>query len=219
MSSVVQKFTYQIGAKMINRHAQGFCSEDISLIENYQEALADPNETWDCHHRLEIVLDGTGIHVTSKRELIERGLYYNRPASELVFMREKDHHKMHSINFAGVRNPMSGKNHSQESREKISRTRLERIAQGLIKPRRGFRQSEETCDKISQKAKERLSDRTKHPLFRKDIWDDEAKIVEEMKRGVTLKELAERYKSSVKPFSDMKRKHLDEIQKAKTSAA
>lgn len=204
---------------MINRHAQGFCSEDISLIENYQEALADPNETWDCHHRLEIVLDGTGIHVTSKRELIERGLYYNRPASELVFMREKDHHKMHSINFVGVRNPMAGKNHSQESREKISRTRLERIAQGLIKPRRGFRQSEETCEKISQKAKERYADRTKHPLFRKDIWDDEAKIVEEMKKGVTLKELAERYRSSVKPFKDMKRKHLDEIQKAKTSAA
>ena len=205
---------------MINRHAQGFCSEDMSLIENYQEALADQNETWDCHHRLEIVLDGTGIHVTSKRELIEKGLYYNRPASELIFMREKDHMKMHGImNCAGDGNPMYGMRHSQESREKISRTRLERIAQGLIKPRRGFRQSEETCEKISQKAKERYVDRTKHPLFRKDIWDDEAKIVEEMKRGVTLRELAERYKSSVKPFSDMKRMHLDEIQKAKTSAA
>lgn len=204
---------------MINRHVNRFCCEDLSLIENYQEALSDQNETWECHHRQEVVIDGTGIHITSQKELIEKGLYYNRPASELIFMRNSDHMRMHSVlNNKGESNPMWGHKQTEETRAQISKTRRERIDQGLITVRKGFTMSQESRDEISKKAKERYKDMTKHPRFRKDIWDDEAKIVEEMKKGVTLKELAERYKSSVKPFSDMKRKHLDEIQKAKASA-
>ena len=31
-----------------------FCSEDPAKIENYDKAIADQNNTWCCHHRLEI---------------------------------------------------------------------------------------------------------------------------------------------------------------------
>jgi len=31
-----------------------FCCEDLSLIENYDLAISDTNQTWHCHHRLEI---------------------------------------------------------------------------------------------------------------------------------------------------------------------
>ena len=42
---------------MINvNQAKAYCCEDISLIENYEQALNDKTQTWDCHHKLEIEL-------------------------------------------------------------------------------------------------------------------------------------------------------------------
>ena len=39
---------------MINLYnAKRFCREDISLIENYKEAISDKYKTWDIHHRRE----------------------------------------------------------------------------------------------------------------------------------------------------------------------
>lgn len=61
-----------------------YCCEDISLIENYEEAVNSP-EMYDCHHRLEI--DEENEIVFSGNELIDLGYYYNRPAKELIFFR------------------------------------------------------------------------------------------------------------------------------------
>ena len=42
------------GRRMINeKGAKRFCSEDISLIENYNEAISDEEKMWDIHHRRE----------------------------------------------------------------------------------------------------------------------------------------------------------------------
>lgn len=83
-----------------------FCIEDISLVENYEKAIADDSQQWHCHHRLE-----THKYKNRKREewvrrdenipakeLIALGLYYNRPAKELIFMTESEHHSLHSKN-------------------------------------------------------------------------------------------------------------------------
>ena len=98
-----------------------FCSEDISLIENYQEAINDTTQTWQCHHRLEIELNKSG------NELINMNLYYNRPASELIFLTEKNHKSLHyksgMSNFStkyGKDNPMYSKHHSEETKQKMS---------------------------------------------------------------------------------------------------
>ena len=41
--------------EMINElNAIGYCSEDISLIENYKEACTDITQTWICHHKREL---------------------------------------------------------------------------------------------------------------------------------------------------------------------
>ena len=69
---------------------KSFCCEDISLIENYDKAIIS-NEMWDCHHRLEI----QNNIITSKSDLIKQELYYNRPASELIFLTKADHRKLH----------------------------------------------------------------------------------------------------------------------------
>jgi hypothetical protein len=69
-----------------------YCKDDLSLIENYEEAVNSP-EMWDCHHRLEIELN------LSPKELKDRDLYFNRPASELIFLTHGEHSKLHNLNL------------------------------------------------------------------------------------------------------------------------
>ena len=35
--------------------AKCYCIDDISLIQNYDNAIADTNQTWECHHIAEIL--------------------------------------------------------------------------------------------------------------------------------------------------------------------
>lgn len=79
---------------MINKRVdriKKYCCEDISLIENYNEAIIDKEQTWEIHHKLEIELNKT------QKELMELNLYYNRPAIELIFLTKSEHSKIHSI--------------------------------------------------------------------------------------------------------------------------
>ena len=79
---------------MINEKcAKGYCSEDISLIENYHQAIADEERMWDIHHRREC--DENGRTLFTKKQLIEMGLYFKRPASELIFVTRSMHNKLH----------------------------------------------------------------------------------------------------------------------------
>ena len=79
---------------MINaKCAKIYCSEDISLIENYHIAIADKEKTWDIHHRREC--DENGKTLFTHKQLIEMDLYYNRPASELMFVTRSMHLKLH----------------------------------------------------------------------------------------------------------------------------
>lgn len=76
---------------MINeKNAKEYCSDDISLIENYNEAI-NSSEVWICHHRLGIDL-GKGCD-----ELIDMGLYFDRPASELQFLSRSEHIRLHNL--------------------------------------------------------------------------------------------------------------------------
>lgn len=69
---------------------RNYCSEDLSKVENYTEAMKDNLKGWQIHHKLET--RGFGY---TKKELIALDLYYNRPASELVFLRTRDHKRTH----------------------------------------------------------------------------------------------------------------------------
>ena len=77
---------------MINEYyAKNFCCDDISLIENYELAIADTTQTWDCHHRGEVLPCGR----FSRADLKKFGLYYKRPASELIFLTKSEHMSLH----------------------------------------------------------------------------------------------------------------------------
>lgn len=83
-----------------------YCNDNISLIENYEEAINDNSQTWDCHHRLETELN------LSKSELISNNMYYDRPACELIFLTQFEHLRLHS----------NGREFSEETRKKLSDT-------------------------------------------------------------------------------------------------
>ena len=70
--------------------AKSYCKDDISLIENYDKAIADKTQIWHCHHRRETVM--------SRKDLIEIGEYYNRPAIELIFLTKSEHNCIHKKN-------------------------------------------------------------------------------------------------------------------------
>lgn len=79
---------------MINKKkAKRYCCEDISLIENYQEAIADQTRMWDVHHLREC--DDEGKTIFTCKQLIEMNLYLKRPASELIFVTRSMHWKLH----------------------------------------------------------------------------------------------------------------------------
>lgn len=77
-----------------NRSVKGYCCEDITLIENYEQAINDKTQTWDCHHRLET------DEQKSIQELKDEGRYYNVSANELIFLSPSDHHKLHRYNVS-----------------------------------------------------------------------------------------------------------------------
>ena len=117
--------------------AKAYCREDISLIENYDKAVSDTTQLWHCHHRRETIF--------SRKDLIEIGEYYNRPACELIFLTPFKHIRLHQL----------GKNVSEETCQKMSEahkgknlsaeTRLK-----MSKARKGKHRSAETRLKMSE---------------------------------------------------------------------
>ena len=75
------------------RTAKIYCSEDLSLIENYHIAIADKEKMWDIHHRREC--DDEGRTLFTRKQLIKMNLYFNRPAEELIFVTRSMHSKIH----------------------------------------------------------------------------------------------------------------------------
>ena len=78
---------------MISTHQRmkAYCSEPLSHIENYQEAVNDNGHLWVCHHRGEILPCGR----YTVAQLQKYGMYWHRPASELIFLRQDAHCKLH----------------------------------------------------------------------------------------------------------------------------
>ena len=98
---------------MINKEKiKSYCKDDISLIENYDKAVSDTTQMWHCHHRREMIY--------ARSELKEIGEYYNRPACELIFLTQNEHHRLHTL---GKPSGMKYKNHSEETRKKMSESR------------------------------------------------------------------------------------------------
>ena len=81
---------------MICETIYAFCKGDITKIENYEKAVADTTQVWQCHHRLEI-LPFSNKEISHKK-LIEMGLYYNQEPEALILLTEKEYKSLHLTN-------------------------------------------------------------------------------------------------------------------------
>ena len=97
-----------------SKQAKRKCCEDISLIENYQQAINDNTQTWHCHHKREIQ---NGIMIWTSDELIKLGQYYNVKAEELIFLKNSEHRKLHNQAF----NPKTKRKVSANDSEMLSK--------------------------------------------------------------------------------------------------
>ena len=134
---------------MINEYtAKKFCCEDLSLIENYDKAIADTKQTWECHHRRGTIYSG--------KDLKEIGEYYNRPATELIFLTPTAHRQLHKKGVPlseatkkAIGEALKGVPLSEEHKKAISET-----LKGVPKPYlRGVPKSEATKKAISETLK------------------------------------------------------------------
>ena len=174
-----------------------YCREDISLIENYENAINDKTQTWHCHHRRETIF--------SKKDLIEIGEYYNRPACELIFLTKSEHIKLHHL----------GKPLSEDTRRKLSEAN-----KGKPSWMKGKHHSEESCKKISEakkgkhlsaESRKKISEAKKgenNPRFGKPAWNKGKHLSEE-----TRTKLSEA--NNGKHHSEETRKKISEANKGK----
>ena len=122
--------------------------KDYENIENYEKAKKDDFIGWHCHHRLEThKSDGESRLVDiSYKELKALGMYYNRPAEELIFLTESEHNAYNK-----------GKPKSDETRRKMKGNKnalgykhSEEVKKKMSEARKGKKRSEETKKKISE---------------------------------------------------------------------
>ncbi len=130
---------------MINiRKVKTYCCEDISKIENYDKAIND-KEMWHCHHKLELIATG-GVCDVDRQDLIDWGIYYNRPADEFIFLTRSEHRSLH-------KGPNKGKHFSEETRKKMLEAKKnisEETRKKLSEAHKGKHHSEETKRKMSE---------------------------------------------------------------------
>ena len=123
------------------------------LIENYEIAIVDITQTWQCHHRLETHnSDGQRRLVEiSSAELIALDMYYDRPPKELIFMTSSDHICLNNLNKERRRHiseSLKGRIISEEWKNKISES-----LKGHPGANRNKKLSEETKNKMSEALK------------------------------------------------------------------
>ena len=101
----------------MKRYFEHYC-DSLENVENYETAKKDNFKGWNCHHRLEThTSDGERRLVDiTVAELKALGMYWHRPAKELIFLTKAEHNKLHKKGNSY----MLGKKHSDETRRKMS---------------------------------------------------------------------------------------------------
>lgn len=88
------------------------------LIENYDKAIADTTQVWDCHHRLECCF--------TQKSMKEMNLYYDVEPEALIFLTRAEHRKIDSANKR-VSESKKGKKCSEEHKRKIGKANSKKI--------------------------------------------------------------------------------------------
>lgn len=166
---------------MINLVFVKKCCKDYTKIENYEEAVNDTTQTWQCHHILGEIL--------TRQQLLEHDFYYDVPPCMLKFVAKAEHNHIHkkdkkfscehrrklpeslkgkaSWNKGKKCKPLTeehrikiseankGKNNPMYGKHRSEETRkkISEAHKGKTSPRKGITLSEDTIKKISKNGK------------------------------------------------------------------
>lgn len=205
---------------MISDNVKLYCCEDISKIENYENAVNDTHKMWHCHHRLETHnSDGKRRPVDlTVEELNALDMYFHRPASELIFLTSKEHRALHNKNEETrkkiselLKGNTNGLGHkvSEETRKKMSemnkgKTVSEETRKKISEANKG--NSKALGHKVSEEAKKKMSESHKG----KTTWNKGKKISEEHKKKLSE---ALKGKNKGKVLSEESKKKMSEAHK------
>ena len=189
---------------MINKEVSRlkmYC-QDYKSIENYDNAISDKENIWDCHHSGEILPCGKFSRDTLKKY----GLYYNRPASELIFLTHSEHIRIHR----------TGKHHSDDIRMKISlaekgkkmsedsRMKISESNKGKPAWNKGKHHTEESKRKMSQSLKGRVA------------WNKGIQISEEQKKKISESHKGKPAWNKGKHHTEESKRKMSEAKKGRT---
>ena len=160
--------------------------KDYKNIENYDKAAADDFKGWHCHHRLEThTPDGERRPVDiTQAELKSSGMYYHRPAEELIFLTSREHNAFNKgkRHTAEARRKISearkGKHHTEETKNKISTKKKGKYV-GENNPMYGKHHSEETKKKLSKPKSEEAKNKMS------EAWDYDKHFTLETKKKLS----------------------------------
>lgn len=146
---------------MINKNIKNFCN-NYTEIENYNRAVLDETQVWECHHRKEI------DEHKSFKQLKQEGLYYNRPATELIFLTRSEHSKLHRLNMSEEEKRKrsesnKGRKFTEEHKRKMSEAHKGKKCD--LWWLKGKPLSEEHKRKISEAQKKRLAEIRTPPAY------------------------------------------------------
>lgn len=168
-----------------------YCEGDFTKIENFREAMDDASQVWAIHHRKE-----TDENL-SKNKLIELGLYYKRPANELIFLTKAEHARVHALAKTGLNHVLTKEERSEAGKKAFETRRKNGKGSAWNK---GIPMSDE------QKAKISASRKGKGTGPRK-LSDEER-----ARRAEACRKLPRRQKGEFK-FSEESRKKMSEAHK------
>ena len=145
----------------MKRYFEHYC-DSLENVENYETAKKDNFKGWNCHHRLEThTSDGERRLVDiTVAELKALGMYWHRPAKELIFLTKAEHNKLHKKGNSY----MLGKHHTEEVKRKVSEANkgnkywlgkhhTAETKKKLSEIHKGMHHSEESKKKISEARK------------------------------------------------------------------
>ena len=151
---------------MINeKQVKKFCKEDITKIKNYDLAIADKTQTWDCHHMTETWWN------CSKKELIENECYYGRKACELIFLTKAEHRRLHNMNMSEETRRKLSESHKGKKLSEETRRKLSKAFKGKPSPNKGKTFSEEWRRNLSEAHKGKTHKGITTSIFGKAFYE------------------------------------------------
>lgn len=154
------------------RRVRKYCRDDISKIENYEEAISDKDHTWHLHHRLELTLDGE--FALTPEQLKMHDMYYNRPYYELIFLTPAEHIRIH---HKGENHHFYNKTFTEEHRRKLSESH-----KGQIVWNKGKKGQQVAWNK----GKKGLYLGENHPFYGKHHSEDTRRKISDTLKGRTV---------------------------------